>query len=317
MGSKSSHGPDATLVGADDFKIIHGIGPGVESRLHSRGVATFAQLAALAPNEIAALLSDVAGLSADRITKQDWIGQARELAPDSPGASVAPAEAEGRQRYATLTNELLLDEDDMVRRTRIVHIQDDHEDTWAHWDEARLIDFIRRRFDPHGRRAEAQPAAVDTPATLAPAIDEQPSPATLGADDALAPVPPMLAGTPRLRDLALLPVGEERPHTLLNHAQRFVARLNLDMTDMAVPRGAEIAYTATLYARRLGGRRALLGEARGTLAADDANIVEVRDLALDPGTYRLEALVALAQPNEADSSLGLSALLEGGLIQVY
>jgi NADH-quinone oxidoreductase subunit E len=64
----------------DDLKLINGIGPKVEKRLNGVGIFTFAQLAALSPADIAAAVTDHAGLSAERIIKQDWIGQARKLA---------------------------------------------------------------------------------------------------------------------------------------------------------------------------------------------------------------------------------------------
>src|SRR6185312_6576595 len=76
----------------DDLKLIYGIGPAVEQRLHGVGVYTFAQLAALSPADIAASVSDLAGLTAERILKQDWIGQARRLAEKS--AATEPPETD-------------------------------------------------------------------------------------------------------------------------------------------------------------------------------------------------------------------------------
>ena len=64
----------------DDLKLINGIGPVVEKRLNSVGIVGYAQLAYLSPADIAAAVADLAGLSAERIIKQDWIGQARKLA---------------------------------------------------------------------------------------------------------------------------------------------------------------------------------------------------------------------------------------------
>jgi predicted flap endonuclease-1-like 5' DNA nuclease len=72
----------------DDLKLINGIGPGVESRLHGVGIYTFAQLAALSPADIAASVSGLAGLTTERIIKQDWIGQARKLASESALANL-------------------------------------------------------------------------------------------------------------------------------------------------------------------------------------------------------------------------------------
>src|SRR6266516_8143900 len=67
----------------DNLRLINGIGPAVEKRLNGVGIFTFAQLAALSPADIAAAVADIAGLSAERIVKQDWIGQARKLAAES------------------------------------------------------------------------------------------------------------------------------------------------------------------------------------------------------------------------------------------
>jgi hypothetical protein len=46
------------------------------------------------------------------------------------------------QRYGTFVVELLLDEHQEVRRTRVVHIQTGSEERWAGWDEERLLRFI-------------------------------------------------------------------------------------------------------------------------------------------------------------------------------
>ena len=67
----------------DDLKLINGIGPAVEKRLNGVGIFTFTQLAALSPADVAAAVADLTGLSAERIVKQDWIGQARKLAAKS------------------------------------------------------------------------------------------------------------------------------------------------------------------------------------------------------------------------------------------
>jgi hypothetical protein len=73
--SRSVEQPDS-----DDLKLINGIGIAVEDRLHDHSIYTFAQLVAASPADIAAAVAGLAGLSAERIMKQDWIGQARKLA---------------------------------------------------------------------------------------------------------------------------------------------------------------------------------------------------------------------------------------------
>src|SRR5512142_1917015 len=119
------NGMDAQLVQkgadtADDFKLIHGIGPGLEARLHSAGIFHYAQLAALSPEEVVLSLGNVIGLTVKRVEDQDWIGQAGKLAPVTPSAGMTVKA--GRQHYATFTVELLLDEGNDARRTRAVYI---------------------------------------------------------------------------------------------------------------------------------------------------------------------------------------------------
>lgn len=72
----------------DDLKLINGIGPAVEKRLNSFDITTYHKLAAMSPADVAAAVADLAGLSAERIIKQDWIGQARKLASDQALAHI-------------------------------------------------------------------------------------------------------------------------------------------------------------------------------------------------------------------------------------
>ncbi|HYT43355.1 MAG TPA: helix-hairpin-helix domain-containing protein [Methylomirabilota bacterium] len=80
MSSKRSPiAREEDLRKTDDFKLITGIGPTIESRLNSVGIFTFAQLAAMSPADLAAAVTGIVGLTAERISKQDWIGKAQEL----------------------------------------------------------------------------------------------------------------------------------------------------------------------------------------------------------------------------------------------
>lgn len=67
----------------DEFTQISGIGQVVNRRLHDAGVTTYTQLAALTVSEIAALLSDVATITAGRISHEAWTSQAAALAATS------------------------------------------------------------------------------------------------------------------------------------------------------------------------------------------------------------------------------------------
>ena len=92
----------------DDFKLIKGIGPAIERRLHEVGITTFAQLAALSPDGLATLIDSVGGVSSERIVKQDWTGKAEALAATSMASaqpvSEGKAEEEGGRDVATVAS---------------------------------------------------------------------------------------------------------------------------------------------------------------------------------------------------------------------
>jgi predicted flap endonuclease-1-like 5' DNA nuclease len=68
----------STPVAEDDLTIIRGIGPSSDLRLKAAGVRTFAQLAALTPEQIAAII----GMPVERVIEDDLVGQARRLAEE-------------------------------------------------------------------------------------------------------------------------------------------------------------------------------------------------------------------------------------------
>jgi len=83
----------------DDFKLIKGIGPAIERRLHEAGVTAFAQLAALPLDGLVALV-DGAGVSSERIVREDWIGRAGELASISAESAEATTKARKQKEEA-------------------------------------------------------------------------------------------------------------------------------------------------------------------------------------------------------------------------
>jgi NADH-quinone oxidoreductase subunit E len=62
----------------DDLKQISGVGPKIEGILHSIGVYTFAQIAAWNDEDVQKV--DTHLKFSGRIIRDDWIGQAKELA---------------------------------------------------------------------------------------------------------------------------------------------------------------------------------------------------------------------------------------------
>jgi predicted flap endonuclease-1-like 5' DNA nuclease len=64
---------------ADDLKRIKGIGPKLEAMLHTMDVRHFDQIAAWSPAEVAWMDANLEGFRG-RVSRDDWVGQARVLA---------------------------------------------------------------------------------------------------------------------------------------------------------------------------------------------------------------------------------------------
>jgi hypothetical protein len=150
----------------DDFQQIQGIGAAIDRRLHDAGILSYHDLAALSPEQIAASLAGLAGLSPARIASQDWAGQASRLA--GPAAPALPSEPD--QSYASFHVEFLLGVDGSVRRTKVHHHQSGTDETWAGWDEDRLLTLLRDHI-PH-MSSELPAEAADVPSSAALAATE-------------------------------------------------------------------------------------------------------------------------------------------------
>ena len=68
----------AAASGGDDLKLLSGVGPALEKKLHEAGVTTFAQIASWGPAEIAEFDEKLSFKG--RIERENWIEQAKELA---------------------------------------------------------------------------------------------------------------------------------------------------------------------------------------------------------------------------------------------
>ncbi|MEO0495557.1 MAG: hypothetical protein AAF081_19290 [Actinomycetota bacterium] len=72
----------AAEIEPDDLKVVKGIGPKLEALLHELGIVTYEQVAAFPADYIARLDNYLAFVG--RIERDDWVGQAAELAQTRP-----------------------------------------------------------------------------------------------------------------------------------------------------------------------------------------------------------------------------------------
>jgi hypothetical protein len=311
--------PEASL---DDLKRIHGIGLTIERRLHSAGICTFADLAALSAETLAALIPT---LSAKQITKQGWIPQARKLVTNDAKTSTRAKESvilASRQHYHNFTVEFLLDENNKTRRIRVVHVQSGDVDTWAKWDSERLFDFLARHTGAHLSYGKAALRTAAKPVT--PDLSPQPLVSTdpLRRDPQKVS-PPSIPASPidQIRLLEWKTVISKTNQLLHNipHGQEFDVNLTLDLTSAVLPDTSQLDLTAFLYAKKVGeGHRQVIGETRSVLPCANTVNLSIVNSTLPQGLYRFEVLVTLVP---IDSSLppqsSILTSFQGGLFQVY
>ncbi|GAB3990509.1 hypothetical protein GCM10028807_17830 [Spirosoma daeguense] len=68
----------ATLAEADDLKVIVGVGPFLEKKLHAIGIYTFRQIANFTSDDIDRV-NDIIEFFPGRIQRDNWVGQAKTL----------------------------------------------------------------------------------------------------------------------------------------------------------------------------------------------------------------------------------------------
>lgn len=280
--------PPGLMVG-DDFTHIRGIGPGIASRLHGAGILRYTQLASLSPEEIVAACGGLIGLTVERVAQQDWAGQAQEISRAANDALTD--DRGGHLHYETFTVELLLDEENLVRRTRLVDVRAGMEEAWAGWDAEHLAQFMVAQSGL--REAAALEAAPSAP-ELAP-----------------------LSGQMEIRKLAALQPATGLEKQILHSQQPFALRLSLDLSQVQM-RDAALRCHMVIQGKELSsGERLLLAEWDEEQAPAPTMDLSQEHPGLPAGMYRLEAAVVL-RPAAAQETTEqeLAAFVEGRLLQI-
>jgi len=327
----------------DDFQKIDGVGRKFEQRLWDAGIFTYKDLARRTPEEIAAVLAPMAGISPERIASQ-----ARELAESPPEASVP------RQHYAAFHVEFLLESDNSVRRTKIRQHQTDAEDTWPGWDGERLLSFLSDRIPlpatatpadapgvepaqtqtgepaqmetdepaqtgepaetPTGEPAQTQ---MDEPAETQTRAQEPASAEPASADRTSAPVPGRLPSL-SLNIEEFTPIRDGQHSRILSASEPSSVRLTMSISQADAPIYDTLDFTATIVARKFAGHdRSPLGSAHGTIRAPDPVPVEVTGPALPADIYRLVATVEIYPADHSPETPPLyQKRVSGGLMRV-
>jgi hypothetical protein len=247
----------------DDYKLINGIGPAVERRLHDAGVTSYAQLAVLKPKALAKFLDGMVGYSVESIVERDFIGQAKILADEAGQVLVDLAEKPKNNslHYASYTVELLLDTENNVRRTRAMHVQSRKESNWAGWDQEKLHAFLvdsGQLKDVPMRAKLAQ--AAEFPTTSTP---QSTKPSTMQATSK----PELrLTGNARVTETHLQSIEGQPLGILIPSGQPFVVSMELDLSQLKAPKDEMLSFDANIYMKSVGnGKNDLTGNMEGSL----------------------------------------------------
>ncbi len=382
----------------DNLQLINGVGPTVEKRLNGIGINTFPQLAALSPADIAAAIADLSGLSAERIIKQDWVGQARKLAagkvelhveapasiettatiernqaatqfvvpehahelaaetlsdvahenvevsaeperdvrkaiPDEPPTSTehalsAPLFLESevpivpsaqQHRSVTFTVEFLLDTNNNVSSTHVLHNQSGRKHTWTGWQKTQLVDFMSESVGLNVRSNEpAVPVAEEVETVTIEQPDLTPD-EIAGSRLATSPVSmSRLSGMLHLRELEVIGVKSGGFHRTLIQNEPFDVQLTLDLAELEILDNSRLNYKTTIYGRGQGRSGLVVGKSEGSIIPTDKTTIMVKGNILPEGIYRLVAKVTVRQQDtKLTTKSSTSGVIDGGVVQVY
>ncbi|MFN0120166.1 MAG: helix-hairpin-helix domain-containing protein [Blastocatellia bacterium] len=246
-----------------DFTEIPGVSQVIATQLRKEGIGTWEELAACAPEDLAARLEHMPDVSLETIISQRWIARALARAAGADALRVAAGQAgAGALRDVSFVLDIFLDETDHCHHTRILQVRGNADTSWEGWDENRLVDFLVERsgLKPADAGAAQQSAMTNE---FAGTLE------TCGAHDA-------------------------RPVNLLSRERDFHVDLRLDRQALRLAAEQDVAWTARLSACDVDTRvRHVLREDRGFLGAADLIRLPVAREALPRGLYRFEALLSL------------------------
>jgi hypothetical protein len=285
-----------TLSGPrDDFTRIAGIGRAIARRLQDAGVQTYADLGELSPEELAQLLSNGPGVSAQRIMKEDWRNQAKELAARPPDDK---RQLGDNRHYESFVVRLLLNHNNEICSTTIEHIRSGKVERWAGWEPAKFTDFLQVRASLHS------PAPTEAPAPKALAGIAQPEPAT------------QLTTKTESSPTAVMSFTLRPERHVVRALEPFTVSLLLDLDEVSSQVQAALDYVTVVVAKPLhGGSRHTIAETYGKLALGSSLAVELISDGLPEGIYLLEAAVSLRTTTGIPPT-GLAASTEGEILQV-
>jgi len=353
MSNKSTRSPSqAAQQKAEDFRLIKGLPKTAKAKLQAAGITTFAQLAAMSPHELAAAIGDGEGTTAERIVREDWIGQASKfivrretlMETDLEPADALPV-ATPNHNLTSFVLELRLNEDRTVRQTRVLHVESEEseaEKKWAGWDEIRLLNFVvhcakialppqlAREFAPNKEKA----AVISVEERVQRLEAKSPSAPTLAAnhiqrsadsvnENRIAEIERKPAA--KQSKLEVFVGGFDIPSGSALNGGEYKVKVSLNESEIRSLGTGPMAYTVKVYAKSLTASPAnkqhlTIGESLGVVGPASELEFDLEGAKLAQGAYRLQATASfrsLSSAQGAERRRNFTTFVEGGVLQVY
>lgn len=182
---------------------------------------------------------------------------------------------------------------------QVLDVRSGEGDSWEHWNEQQLIEFITRHAGLRIATPQTAPAAASTTAH---------QDAALPAHPVTSPLQPSPVA---LRSVELITPATGAPSRFIKTGEPFEIRLAVGNAQTAPH-----SYAVSVFAKRWeDNSRCLLAHREGVLqASDDAIVINVAQPSLLPGVYRFEAALEAG----ATKNSGLpAAVAKSHILQVY
>jgi hypothetical protein len=212
--------------------------------------------------------------------------------PSTPGASVeaVPVEPAERQHYSSFLVELLVDDEQHVRRTRIQNIQSGEQDSWAGWEAVRLGRWITGQAGVN--------LLVEKPVVTGDPMLELPPPIT--AEQA------SVQGSLEITRVQTVYPGETDDSRSFVWGEPVQMRVELDLSQVQAEPACPLDFRAVAVARRVGASdRFQQGQASGVVSPGGMSTILIPLENLPPGLFHLDTLVSVSQVDDTKSEPGM------------
>jgi hypothetical protein len=211
-------------------------------------------------------------------------------------------DAATHQHYATFSLELLMNDDNTVRRTKLAHLQSGVAQTWSEWEPSTVIEFV----EVNGLLPQELTGRI-APNASQPEVSSSMRASSVVKESA---VKFEILGARREDELDYC--------QLMQRDQSYALQLALEWEGDKPALGAKVKYEAVAQAKLLGTPKLLrVGVTVGIAAAGERVLIDVSGARLPPGTYRLSAALTLRRENAIGNGSELVLLRDGGLLNVY